>query len=118
MENVVEIYKISFFKKSINGRLLELMSSTSEVLDQFITDYDTADLVDRFVISYIDSVQSGQTPENIIISESMVAVRITNSSSAFFTDPGYQHDSPPALVIPTDHLRQIALLWRDFLQNA
>ncbi|HVW12645.1 MAG TPA: hypothetical protein VHB54_02415 [Mucilaginibacter sp.] len=117
MGGVIEIYKISFFEKLINGRLLKSMSSTSEVLDQFLTDYNDFKLVDDFVISYIDEVLSNRTQEQTLISQCMISVRMTPELSQFFQDPDYVSGSRPDFVIPTSHLRQIAVLWRDFLKN-
>jgi hypothetical protein len=117
MSTVIETYKIQFVTRLIHNENLKLMYSISDVLDQLIIDYDTVDIINKFLLSRINDVLIGVYSKKSIVSQSMVTAEITSSITNLFQDPDAQPNDPPDFSLPTADFKEIAEAWLNYVQG-
>jgi len=115
--NVLDKYRITFFKKMIGNRYYNCMNSVNETLNTFLTDYDAPTLVKEFIIDYIDKVFTGFALSESLVAQCMISAVIKNDNTMFFTDPDYLYTDKPDFSIPTQDFKKIAELWMEYLQE-
>ncbi|WP_183579900.1 methylmalonyl-CoA epimerase [Mucilaginibacter sp. X5P1] len=116
--DVLDKYRIKFFKQLLFDKYFDSMDSVSEVLNQFLMDYMQPPLVNEFIIEYIDSVLNGSLLKETMVSESVVSVEISIDTSKFYQEKNYSDTDTPNFIIPTQDLKKIAEAWRDYLQRS
>ena len=115
MSDVIDTYKIQFLRREIHGRFWNIMTSSSEVLDQLIDGYPTPYLINEFLIQEINNVLDGIIVSETIISETMVSAVITPQNTNLYQDPHYDPTSNPDFNLPTIDLHAIAHAWLQFV---
>lgn len=91
------------------------MSSISQVLNQFITDFRTAMEVNDFLIYYINNVLKGGKVREVIECQSMILVEILSGICRFYSS--VEDLSVADFSIPTNDLKKIAEAWMFYLHD-
>ncbi|MFP5041929.1 hypothetical protein [Parasediminibacterium sp. JCM 36343] len=113
MNQILELYKISFYKKLILGNYMKLMSSNNDYLSQFITDFYTLDSANE-LISGINSILNDEISLIDYSTESLVTLVMDKTISKIYAYAEY-NSSTSYFSLPTIHLKIISEEWLDYL---
>lgn len=117
MNETTNKYKIQFVKKCLIDGYVKTMCSSNECLDQFITDYKTADDINYFLLNRINKVINGVSAGEMIISESMVTVIAAGDTTDLYFDLDSSLPGQKEFSLPTNDLRIIVEAWLAYVSS-
>ncbi|WEK20376.1 MAG: hypothetical protein P0Y49_04380 [Candidatus Pedobacter colombiensis] len=111
--SVIQNYKINFFKRDILNRIYFGMNSSSNLLDQFITDDQKIEDVIETLEALI-ALKNGEISKMDYSSQSLVTIVANANNAAIYDRPDYTSNSPQ-FSISTQDLIIIVEAWKDYI---
>jgi len=114
MKKAIGQYNVKFYLKAIFDKRYKSLESGNPIFDQFMTDYRTPDVVNKFILSNIDDVLSEREEQIYITSESSIEVKINQDYAEFYSDLANKTSD---FTLQTIDFKKIAQAWKVYLSE-
>lgn len=115
-------FYIKDYKNPITGenkadKICTTSNDNNYIMAELLSDYDNLIKLDSEIIKNIDDVLSGAVNEARTGSQSGTAVFIKSDLTKFIYFNNNSSYLKPDLIVPTNDFKQIAIEWKEFLNN-
>jgi hypothetical protein len=115
MNNILQKYEISFYRRIFNGMVFYEMKSVNDNLSGIIINWqNSSDVI--AVINTTNDLVNGTRDRITFTNETLDSIDVNSTITKFYDTP-YYDDTTPCLSLPTTDFIQILTLWKDFLVN-